>query len=143
MPVVWSSARRPRPCSSRCICPTLKRCLPRSRSSRPRRTRRPSPRSDPAPQGLLVLAALPLCRRSLREREAIAGAGGDIHPSLCLLPPDQACQGRADMMRQAATSPLLKVKNLVVEYVVGNKVVHAVSDVSLEIARGETLGLVG
>jgi len=47
------------------------------------------------------------------------------------------------MMRQAATSPLLKVENLVVEYVVGNKVVHAVSDVSLEIARGETLGLVG
>jgi len=47
------------------------------------------------------------------------------------------------MMQQIATSPLLKVENLVVEYVVGNKVVHAVSDVSLEIARGETLGLVG
>ena len=47
------------------------------------------------------------------------------------------------MMRQAGSSPLLQVENLVVEYVVGNKVVHAVSDVSLEIARGETLGLVG
>jgi peptide/nickel transport system ATP-binding protein len=47
------------------------------------------------------------------------------------------------MMQQAAISPLLKVENLVVEYVVGNKIVHAVSDVSLEIARGETLGLVG
>jgi peptide/nickel transport system ATP-binding protein len=47
------------------------------------------------------------------------------------------------MMQQAAISTLLKVENLVVEYVVGNKIVHAVSDVSLEIARGETLGLVG
>ena len=47
------------------------------------------------------------------------------------------------MKQQVATSPLLEVKNLVVEYVVGNKIVHAVSDVSLAIARGETLGLVG
>ena len=47
------------------------------------------------------------------------------------------------MMLQAASDPLLKVENLVVEYAVGGKVIHAVSDVSLEIARGETLGLVG
>src|SRR5579871_4940036 len=47
------------------------------------------------------------------------------------------------MIGQNATSPLLRVENLVVQYAVGNKVVHAVSDVSLEIARGETLGLVG
>jgi peptide/nickel transport system ATP-binding protein len=50
-------------------------------------------------------------------------------------------------MRQEVTrgtsDPLLKVENLVVEYVVGQRVVHAVSDVSLQIARGETLGLVG
>src|SRR3981081_952777 len=39
--------------------------------------------------------------------------------------------------------PLLKVENLVVEYAVGGKTVHAVSDVSLQVARGETLGLVG
>jgi peptide/nickel transport system ATP-binding protein len=40
-------------------------------------------------------------------------------------------------------APLLQVQNLVVEYSVGGKVVHAVSDVTLQIARGETLGLVG
>ena len=39
--------------------------------------------------------------------------------------------------------PLLAVDDLVVEYPVGKKIVHALSGVSLQIARGETLGLVG
>ena len=47
------------------------------------------------------------------------------------------------MLQSSPSDPLLKVENLVVEYVVNGKTVHAVSDVSLDIARGETLGLVG
>jgi peptide/nickel transport system ATP-binding protein len=47
------------------------------------------------------------------------------------------------MLQSSLAEPLLKVENLVVEYVVGGKTVHAVSSVSLDIARGETLGLVG
>jgi peptide/nickel transport system ATP-binding protein len=48
-----------------------------------------------------------------------------------------------DLARTPPRDPLLKVEKLVVEYAVGTKTIHAVSDVSLEIARGETLGLVG
>jgi peptide/nickel transport system ATP-binding protein len=49
------------------------------------------------------------------------------------------------MMRDTPTTAgnLLQVENLVVEYFVGGKTVHAVSDVSLHVGRGETLGLVG
>ena len=48
-----------------------------------------------------------------------------------------------DVSQFHAVDPLLKVENLVVEYALGAKTVHAVSDVSLQVARGETLGLVG
>jgi peptide/nickel transport system ATP-binding protein len=39
--------------------------------------------------------------------------------------------------------PLLEVENLTVEYAVGSKTLSAVTDVSLAVGRGETLGLVG
>lgn len=47
------------------------------------------------------------------------------------------------MNAQEDSPPLLRVENLIVEYVVGGRTVHAVSDVSFDIARGEVLGLVG
>jgi peptide/nickel transport system ATP-binding protein len=48
-----------------------------------------------------------------------------------------------DISQAPPREPLLDVQNLVVEYAVGGKTLHAVSDVSLQVARGETLGLVG
>src|ERR1700716_1962288 len=47
------------------------------------------------------------------------------------------------IQQSSSQEPLLKVENLVVEYAVGGKTIHAVSDVSLHVDRGETLGLVG
>ena len=47
------------------------------------------------------------------------------------------------MLQSAPQGSLLDVDNLVVEYPMGARTVHAVSGVSLQIARGETLGLVG
>jgi peptide/nickel transport system ATP-binding protein len=41
------------------------------------------------------------------------------------------------------SGPLLSIENLTVEYAVGGKSLFAVTDVSLAIAKGETLGLVG
>lgn len=40
-------------------------------------------------------------------------------------------------------TPLLKIKNIVIEYHSDGNIVHAVNDVDLQINKGETLGLVG
>jgi peptide/nickel transport system ATP-binding protein len=48
-----------------------------------------------------------------------------------------------DLAQARSSDPLLSVEHLVVEYAAGGKTIHAVSNVSFEIARGETLGLVG
>ncbi|MGH9694350.1 MAG: ATP-binding cassette domain-containing protein, partial [Bryobacteraceae bacterium] len=47
------------------------------------------------------------------------------------------------VIQKTPRDTLLRVEDLVVEYTVAGKTIHAVSGVSLEVARGETLGLVG
>jgi peptide/nickel transport system ATP-binding protein len=46
-------------------------------------------------------------------------------------------------MTQVLTKPLLEIKNLNVDYGLGDDAVHAVRDVSLTIHRGEVVGLAG
>ena len=106
-----------------------------------------SARSDAPAAGLLVLATLPLCGGPLPHRKAGIDGSRVARTSIRLLPPDRnPCGGRRMMLqavRATSDEPLLAVDDLVVEYPVGAKIVHAVSGVSLQIARGETLGLVG
>ena len=79
------------------------------------------------------------------EKPGLAEAESSEHLYACFHPIDR--RSRCPRMMQQSSppqnDPLLDVDDLVVEYPVGNKIVHAVSGVSLQIARGETLGLVG
>ena len=109
-----------------------------------------SARSDPAAKRVLVRAAVPLCGGALPDREARTHRCRDPRAPIRLLPPDRdPCRCRRMMhqsvpsVRPKSSGALLDVDNLVVEYPAGAKIVHAVSGVSLQIARGETLGLVG
>lgn len=50
---------------------------------------------------------------------------------------------KTERMRQNLTDPLIEVKNLTKHFKIGKKILKAVNEVSFEIFRGETLGLVG
>ena len=142
MPAAWSSARRRRRCSRKCGCPTPRRCSRRSRRSTPRRTRRcrRSRGGRPIRRGRCQGCSFsPRCRYadgrlpSAKSRRS-ADAESPEHQYACFHPIETA-RRRRRMMQQASTSasrePLLDVDNLVVEYPVGGKTVHAVSGVSL------------
>ena len=63
-----------------------------------------------------------------------AGASHD-HPSVGM-----HAAGSPSLLRDDA---LMKVRNLTVAFRRGGKILHAVEDVSFDVARAETLGLVG
>ncbi len=102
------------------------------------RDRRPAAGSDPPVARLLLRAALRSRRGACRAARAAADAR-TRHQFACFRP----LHSSGGVRRTSHATPLLDVQNLVVEYSVGGKTIHAVSDVSLRIARGETLGLVG
>jgi peptide/nickel transport system ATP-binding protein len=107
---------------------------------------RPPDPTRPIP-GCSFSPALPLCGRPVPSREAPACRCRWFEPSVRLLSPDRGQGRRLRMMphiqQSSSRDPLLKVEDLVVEYAVGGRTIHAVSGVSLQVARGETLGLVG
>src|SRR5271157_3072916 len=70
-----------------------------------------------------------------------------MRPQLCLLAAAPSASTDLRLTRSLShlrdSEALLRIEHLVVEYSLRGKTVHAVSDVSLDVSRGETLGLVG
>ena len=96
---------------------------------------------------LSVRAALRLRAGTLSERGAAARRPGGGTP-ICLLVParcastsERVMAGQRNAHSSAPSRMLLSVEHLVVEYGAGAYRVHAVSDVSFDLKRGETLGL--
>src|SRR5205814_1948128 len=77
-------------------------------------------------------------RRALSQRQTGACRSRPGGHALCLLAPVDPAASENGVM-----APLLSIENLTVEYAVGDKTLFAVTDVSLDVGRGETLGLVG
>jgi len=87
-----------------------------------------------------------LCGRPMLSREALAGCRGIAGPPVCLLAPDWDHSRRRRMMQETQPSPSRDPSsrsNTLSLSMPSAARRHAVSDVSLQVARGETLGLVG
>ena len=99
-------------------------------------------------QRLLVLAALPLCgRRDATAKSPVSRrpkSGEHLYACFHPIETGARCPRMMQQASPSATDPLLEVDNLVVEYPVGDKIVHAVSGVSpCRSPAARRLGLVG
>jgi ABC-type dipeptide/oligopeptide/nickel transport system ATPase component len=137
--------RAPTPrCSRKCACPTPRRCWRRSRRSMPRRIRRLPAISGRPPDPTRPIQGCsfsPRCRyaagRCHREKPRSPRVAGS---PVCLLPPDQP-RRRLRMMQQAIPARSAAQGGQSRRRISRRRQdVHAVSGVSLQVARGETLG---
>ncbi len=107
-------------------------------------------RRRPPAQGLPILAALPVLRQALRRRAA-AAARHRAGPQGRVLEGARGARSMSETPAPVLQAPVLEVSGLVKHFPITRGVVRrklvglvrAVEDVSFEIARGETLALVG